>query len=90
MLLQTFYHGLNQKVSEHLDVAAKGSFLSLTTGQVNTLMLNISENQGWTQKNTQQCHQSEEVQEDEELRELSTSMDVLLNKLEERANLKKD
>jgi hypothetical protein len=30
------------------------------------------------------------VQEDEELRELSTSMDVLLNKLEERANFKKD
>jgi hypothetical protein len=40
--------------------------------------------------NIQQCRQSEEVQEDEELKELSTSMDVLLNRLEERANFKKD
>jgi hypothetical protein len=31
MLLQSFYHGLNQKASEHLDASAKGSFLSLTT-----------------------------------------------------------
>jgi predicted enzyme involved in methoxymalonyl-ACP biosynthesis len=53
-------------------------------------MQKISENQGWTQKNTQHCHQSEEVQEDEELKEQSTSMDVLLNRLEERANFKKD
>jgi uncharacterized FlaG/YvyC family protein len=90
MLLQSFYHGLNQKAFENLDAAAKGSFLSLTTRQADTLMQKISENQGWTQKNTQQCHQSEEVQEDEELKELSTSMDVLLNRLEERANFKKD
>jgi hypothetical protein len=27
MLLQSFYHGLNQKAYEHLDAAAKGSFL---------------------------------------------------------------
>jgi hypothetical protein len=54
MLLQ--YHGLNQNASEHLDVAAKGSFLSLTMRQANTLMQKISENQGWTQKNTQHCH----------------------------------
>jgi hypothetical protein len=38
MLLQSFYHGLNQKASEHLDAAAKVSFLSLTTRQANTLM----------------------------------------------------
>jgi hypothetical protein len=53
-------------------------------------MQKISENQGWTQKNTQHCHQSEEVKEDEELKELSTSMDVLLNRLEEQANFKKN
>jgi hypothetical protein len=83
MLLQSFYHVLKQKESEHLDAAAKGSFLSLTTRQANTIMQKISENQGWTQKNTQHYRQSEEVQEDEELKELLTSMDVLLNKLEE-------
>jgi hypothetical protein len=38
MLLQSFNHGLNQKASEHLDAAGKGSFLSLTTRQANTLM----------------------------------------------------
>jgi hypothetical protein len=25
MLLESFYHGLNQKATEHLDAAAKGS-----------------------------------------------------------------
>jgi hypothetical protein len=53
-------------------------------------MQKIFENQGWTQKNTQQCHQSEEVHEDEELKELSTSMDMLMNRLKERANFKRD
>jgi hypothetical protein len=60
MLLQIFYHGLNQKVSEHLDAAAKGLFLPLTTRQANTLMQKISENQGWTQKNTQHSTMSSE------------------------------
>jgi hypothetical protein len=46
-------------------------------------MHKISENQDWTQKNIQHCHQSEEVQEDEELKAVSTDMDVLLNRLEE-------
>jgi hypothetical protein len=46
MLLQIFYHGLIQKASKHLDAAAEGSFLSLTTRQANTLMQKISENQG--------------------------------------------
>jgi hypothetical protein len=59
MLLQSFNHALNQKASEHLDAAAKGSFLSLSTRQANKLMEKISENQGWIQKNTQQCRQSE-------------------------------
>jgi hypothetical protein len=59
MLLQSFYHGLNQKVSEHLDAATKGSFFSLTTRQANTFMQKISENQGWTQKNTQHYRQNE-------------------------------
>ena len=31
MLLQSFYHGLNQKAYEHLDATAGGSFLSHTT-----------------------------------------------------------
>jgi hypothetical protein len=53
-------------------------------------MQKISENQGWTQKNTQHCRQSEEVQEDEELKELPTRIHMLLNRLEERANFKKD
>jgi hypothetical protein len=90
MLLQSFYHGLNQKASKHLDAATKGPVFSLTTIQANTLMQKISKNLGWAYKNTQHCRQSEEVQEDEDLKELSTSMDVLLNRLEQRANFNKD
>jgi hypothetical protein len=47
MLLQSFYHGLNQKESKHLDAATKGPVLSLTTIQANTLMQKISKNLGW-------------------------------------------
>ena len=88
LLLQGFYHGLLQKAREQLDATAGGSFLSLTPRKAEILMEKMSKNQGWSQKDTQHCHQSEELPE--EVNAISTKMDVLLNWLDQRANYKKD
>jgi len=45
LLMQTFYHGLNQKARECLDASAKGSFLELTIGKTEILLDKIAENQ---------------------------------------------
>ena len=86
--MQRFYHGLLQKAREQLDATAGGSFLSLTPRKAEILMDKISENQSWSQKDVQHCHQGEEIPK--EVHEVSTKMDVLLNWLEQRANEKRD
>jgi hypothetical protein len=80
LLMQGFHHGLTQKVHEHLDATAKGSFLSLTLRKAKILMEKIADNQSWSQDNTQHCHQSEEIPE--EVNVQSTKMDNLLNWLD--------
>ena len=62
--------------------------MSLTLGKAKTLMKKIASNQGWSSCNIQSCNKSEEVPE--EVCALSTKMGVLLNRLEQRANYKKD
>jgi hypothetical protein len=75
--MQGFYHGLIKRAHEQLDATAGGSFLSLTLGKAKVLMERIAKNQGWSQDNIQQCHQSEEAPE--ELCALSIKIDVLLD-----------
>lgn len=86
LLLQGFYHGLQHPSRERLDAIAEGSFLSLTPGKAKSLMEKISENQGYTQSNAQDCHQSEETVEEFN----KVSMEVLMNWLERRAIEKRD
>ena len=62
--------------------------MSLTLGKAEALMEKIASNQGWSQGSIQSCNKSEEAQE--EVCELSTKMDILLNWLEQQANYKKD
>jgi len=81
LLMQGFYHGLNQKTCEHLDATAEGSFLSLTLGKAKELMEKISDNQSWSQD------KGEEI---EEANALSTKMDDLLHWLDQRAKYKED
>ena len=88
LLMQSFYHGLTQKVHEQLDATAGGAFMSLTLSKAKTLMEKKASNQGWSQCNIQTYNKSEEALE--EVCALSTKMDVLLNWLEQRANYKKD
>jgi len=78
LLMQGFYHGLNQKTCEHLDATSEGSFLSLSLGKAKKLMEKISDNQSWSQDNG------------EEVNALSTKMDDLLHRLDQRAKFKED
>jgi hypothetical protein len=83
-----FYHGLITSAYENIDVAAGGSFLSLTIYKATTLVEKIASNQGWNEEHTQPCkrggmHQVKEVDM------LSTKMDLLMKKLDERDQQKK-
>jgi hypothetical protein len=46
LLMQTFYHGLTNNISETMDVAAGGAFLSLIFLAVTTLVEKMASNQG--------------------------------------------
>jgi hypothetical protein len=46
LLMQTFYHGLNNSTHETMDAAARGAFLSLTIAQATTLVKKMASNQG--------------------------------------------
>jgi len=80
LLIQGFYHGLNQKMREHLDDTAKGSFLSLRKAK--KLMEKISDNQSWSQDKGEEATK--------EVNALSTKMDDLLHWLDQRAKYKED
>ena len=82
LLMQGFYHGLNQRTREHLDATAEGSLLSLTLGKTNELMEKISDNQSWSQDKGEEAN--------EEVNALSTKMDDLLHWLDQRAKYKED
>ena len=67
---------------QHLDAAARAAFFSLKVGQAKELIEKMVENQGWTDDHLKAMSHSYEVN--------SLSMEYLLNKLEERANWKRD
>ena len=52
LLMQTFYHGLNNSTRETMDAAAGGAFLSLTIPQATTLVEKMASNQGWNEERT--------------------------------------
>ena len=53
LLMQTFYHGLNNNTCETMDAAAGGAFLSLTISQATALAEKMASNQGWSEERTQ-------------------------------------
>jgi len=87
--MQTFYHGLTTSAHENIDAAAGGSFLSLTIHEATALVEKIASNQGWNEERTQPrkkggIHQVKEVDM------LSTQMDLLMKKLYEHDQQKKN
>ena len=44
LIIQNFFHGLNQQAQDHVDAAASGSFLSLDVARAKTLIDKIASN----------------------------------------------
>ena len=88
--MQTFYHGLTNITRENMDATAGGAFLSLIIAQAIALVEKMVSNQGWheerlhTRKIGGGMHQLKEVDM------LSAKMDLLMKKLEDRANEKQE
>ena len=86
--MQTFYHGLTNSTHETMDAAAGGAFLPLTILAAIALVEKMASNQGWneeclhTRKRGGGMHQLKEVDM------LSTKMDLLIKKFEDRAHEK--
>jgi len=53
LLMQTFYHGIDNSTHETMDAAAGGAFLSLTIPQAIALVEKMASNQGWNEERTQ-------------------------------------
>jgi len=52
LLMQTFYHRLNNNTRETIDAAARGAFISLTISQAIALVEKMASNQGWSEEIT--------------------------------------
>ena len=47
LIIQNFFHGLNQQAQDHVDAAAGGSFLSLDVAGAKALIDKVASNQSW-------------------------------------------
>jgi len=56
-----FYHGLTISARENMDVAAGGSFLSLTILQATALVEKIASNQGWNKERSTSARENMDV-----------------------------
>jgi hypothetical protein len=86
--MQTFYHGLNNSTRETMDVVAGSAFLSLTISQAIALMEKMASNQGWSEERTQTHKRGGGMHQLKEVDMLSTKMDLLMKRLDERADEK--
>jgi hypothetical protein len=79
-IIQSFYHGLIHSAREHIDVAAGGSFFTLSIEEAHKLVEKMASNQSWdeerTQTHTHKVHQIEEVGM------LTVKIDLFMKKLE--------
>jgi hypothetical protein len=89
LLMQTFYHGLTTSARENIDAVARGSFLSLTIHEATTLVEKIASNQGWNEERTQPRKRGG-MRQVKEVDMLSAKMDLLMKKLDERDQQKKE
>jgi hypothetical protein len=71
-----------------MDAAAGGAFLSLTIDQATALMEKMASNQGWNEERTQTHKRGGGMHQLKEVDMLSAKMDLLMKRLEERANKK--
>jgi hypothetical protein len=72
-----------------MDAAAGGSFLSLTIHDATTLVEKMASIQGWNEEHTQPCKRGGGMHQLKVVDMLSAKMDLLMKKLDERDNEKK-
>jgi hypothetical protein len=91
LLIQNFYHGLTNKARENLDAATGGAFMSLNINNAIALMEKMVSNQGWYVECLQLSKKGKNTHSvKKEVNVLSAKIDLLMKRLEERANFKKD
>ena len=73
-----------------MDAAAGGAFLSLTIPTAIALVEKMASNQGWNEDRVQTHKRGGGMHQLKEVNILSTKMDQLMKKLEDRANEKKE
>jgi hypothetical protein len=73
-----------------MDAAARGSFLSLTIRDAIALVEKMDSNQGWNEECTQPRKRGGGMHRLKEVDMLSAKMDLLMKKLDERDNEKKE
>jgi hypothetical protein len=73
-----------------MDAAAGGAFLSLTIAQVTALVKKMASNQGWNEERTQTRKRGGRMHQLKEVDMLSTKMDLLMKRLDERADEKNE
>ena len=80
LIIQNFFHGLNQRSQDHMDAAVGGAFLSLDVAGAKVLIDKIASNQSW--KEDRQPAHAKEIYEIDSVNVLAAKMDLLMEKLE--------
>ena len=73
-----------------MDAATRGAFLSLTIQAPTTLVEKMASNQGWNEEHAQTHKRGGGIHQLKEVDMLSAKMDLLMKKLEDRANEKQE
>ena len=80
LIIQNFFHGLNQRSQDHMDAAAGGAFLSLDVTGARVLINKIASNQSW--KTYRQLAQAKGIHEIDSVDRLVAKMDLVMKNLE--------
>jgi hypothetical protein len=80
LIIQNFFHGLNQQAQDHVDAAAGGSFLSLDVARAKTLIDKIASNQSC--KGERQPARPRGVHQIDTVDMLAAKLEFLMKKLE--------
>ena len=84
------YHGLTNSTHETMNTTAGRAFLSLMLPAATTLVEKMASNQGWNEEQIQTRKRGGGMHQLKELDMLSAKMDLLIKKLEDQANEKKE
>ena len=80
MIIQNFFHGLNERSQEHVDATAGGAFLSLDVARERMLVEKIFANQSW--KGDRDMTRTKGVHQIDSVDMLAAKMDLLMKRLE--------